>query len=267
VRVEKAVPFGEHRHPEIEISWCIRGSYGIRVGSRSVLLQPGDLAIVKPMAAHAFPEDASAGGQRMTLEVGPAMLGEHFQRFYAMERDVEVFSLAGSGEPLYGQVLAELEELAEAQQNRSAYYALTFKGCIYKLSVLLLQLLSGDRPADTQRGAMRDVEKIDRALQIIYNHYAEPLELDEVSRACGYSKSSFCRQFRQITGETFHSVLNRHRVEIACLHLKETGSTIESIAFSVGFGDVKTFCRVFRKLKGETAGSYRKRSRGDCESL
>ena len=101
----------------------------------------------------------------------------------------------------------------------------------------------------------------EKALEIIRLEYAEPLSIDAVSRTCGYSKSNFCTIFKSITGETFHGVLNRHRVDVACLHLESTNLTIEEVSERVGFADAKSFCRVFKKTKGMTAGEYRKKHR------
>ncbi|MBQ8249989.1 MAG: helix-turn-helix transcriptional regulator [Clostridia bacterium] len=106
-----------------------------------------------------------------------------------------------------------------------------------------------------------NIVKIEKAIEIIYNRYSEPLDIESVSAECGYSKSSFCKIFKEITGETFHSVLNRHRIEIACMHLKNSNASVEEIALNAGFSDLKSFCRVFKKITGESSGSYRKRNR------
>ena len=53
-------------------------------------------------------------------------------------------------------------------------------------------------------------------------------------------------------------MLNRHRIDVACLKLKEQNTNIEDIALSVGFNDSKSFCRVFKKLLGKNAGEYKK---------
>ena len=69
---------------------------------------------------------------------------------------------------------------------------------------------------------------------------------------------NFCKIFKTITGDTFHSILNRHRIEIACLRLKIAGEPVERIAAEVGFADAKSFCRVFKAQMGISPGAYRK---------
>ena len=110
-----------------------------------------------------------------------------------------------------------------------------------------------------QNKKLTDVKKIDQALETIYNRYFEPLNVEDISAFCGYSKSNFCKIFKNITGDTFHNTLNRHRIEVACMLLRETNDTVEKFAQETGFSDAKSFCRVFKKLMGKNAGEYRKR--------
>jgi AraC-like DNA-binding protein len=102
------------------------------------------------------------------------------------------------------------------------------------------------------------VKKIDIALEAIYNRYNEPLDVESISALCGYSKSNFCKIFKNVTGDTFHNALNLRRVEIACLLLRDSNDTVEDIARDTGFLDSKSFCRVFKNVTNQTAGQYRK---------
>ena len=130
-------------------------------------------------------------------------------------------------------------------------------GCALALSGLLLQLLT--RKRGLEAGENRHfAEKIGLALDMIYNRYFDDLTVDEVSAVCGYSKSSFCRVFKAVTGDTFHNTLNRHRVEIAGDMLRATRLPVEKIAEQIGYPDAKSFCRVFKRITGVSAGSYRK---------
>ena len=82
--------------------------------------------------------------------------------------------------------------------------------------------------------------------------------VESVSAVCGYSKSNFCKIFKKITGDTFHNTLNRRRVEVACVLLRQTDDPIEKIAQEAGFADIKSFCRVFKNHTGSNAREYRK---------
>lgn len=251
-----------HRHREIELSYCMAGEYRILIDNRMYCLHAGDLMVINPMAAHEFPGEDPGFGSRMTVVLGPGLLGEYFESFAAMTPSGNIFHLRDEKDTngQYGQLVHLLEETAELRINRRDFSELEIKGNLYKISAIVLKLLTQDNAYMPPTQSIRDVEKIDRALEIIYDRYHEPLDLDTVSRVCGYSKSNFCKIFKRVTGDTFHNVLTRHRVEIACLYLKESASSVDSIAGTVGFSDAKSFCRTFKRLIGESPGAYRKRN-------
>lgn len=257
--------FERHIHPEIELSYCLKGEYSICMGSRELRLKEGDLVIVNPMAPHEFPKNATAGSRRLTIELGPGLLGEHFETFARMNPVSDVIRLKapGPGDGLFRQLAELLEETTDLKYSPTEFSGLLIRGNLYRISATILQILAGEHSRRGPEKPFSDVEKIEQALEIVYNHYTEPLTLDGVSQACGYSKSNFCKIFKMVTGETFHGVLNRHRTEIACLHLKNSSDSIEKIALEVGFADAKSFCRVFRKMTGQTPGAYRRKLKAE----
>ena len=262
ISVGNTISYGLHRHWEIELSYCMEGQYTIAINNRSQCLHAGDLMVLNPMAAHEFPEDSQVPACRMTIVLGPGLLGEFFEPFVNMVPSGRVFHLQDekNNNPAYGQLTCLLEETAHLHLNRTEFSGLEIMGNLHKISALILKLLSEDNGVPLRIQSVRDVEKIEQALEIIYDRYGENLDLDTVSRMCGYSKSNFCKIFKRVTGDTFHNVLTRHRVEIACLHLKESTASIDNIGSTVGFSDSKSFCRTFKKLIGESPGTYRKKS-------
>ena len=50
-----AAPFVAHRHPEVEISYCLEGSYAILCENKQYLLSAGDFLVIPAMAAHELP--------------------------------------------------------------------------------------------------------------------------------------------------------------------------------------------------------------------
>ena len=244
--------FGLHCHPEMELSCCLSGAYTITLAEREYVLRPGDVALVNPMLAHKV-----GGGNcaRLTVEVGTALLGGQLERLAELNSGSGIFSLEAAPTAVQKELWQVLQETADIYRNRPVGHSLLIKGNVYRISALLLQLFS-ERETENQTG--NAAVRIQRALNVIYNRYYEPLCVEEVSAACGLSKSSFCRVFKSITGDTFHNTLNRHRIEIACDLLKNTNAAVEKIAEQIGFSDTKGFCRVFKQHTGKSASAYRK---------
>ena len=258
VCVGKAATFETHRHPEIELSYCMEGAYDIICEKKRYSLSAGDFAVIGPMAAHEFPVN-SAASQQMTIELGYTLLGAYFETFTVQKADCRIYKKSAFQHTVfYKQMVNLLEETAALQYSAPSYGELLIKGNLYKISALILQMSCSSQTTDMQSKKLTDVKKIDQALETIYNRYYDPLNVEEVSASCGYSKSNFCKIFKTITGNTFHNTLNQHRVEIACMLLRETNDTIEKIALETGFADAKSFCRVFKSFMGKNAGEYRK---------
>lgn len=251
-----ATGFELHRHPEMELSFCLSGDYRVIVEGEEFLLQAGDLVLIRPMAAHEYPEGGI--GRRLTAELGPGFLGEYFRPLVNMTFSRRIFRLTEGGE-VFSALRELLHETGTLWETRSEFSGLAIRGNLFRISALILQHFL-TAPGDTSSArSLRDVARIELALEMIHERYASPLDLDCVCEACGFSKSSFCRIFKKITGNTFHNVLNRHRVEVACLHLRDSSLPVAEISVAVGFADAKSFCRVFRSITGESPGVYRRR--------
>jgi len=252
-------PFGLHRHPEIELSYCAEGEDYIICENKHYSLKKGDFAIVSPMAAHEFPT-ANIFGKRLTIEVGYVFLGEFFKIFASQNSPCILYKKNDlQGHAPYSELIALFEETAAINSSNSPFRELLIKGNLYKISALLLQISYDAENNNYQNKNLTVIKNIERALEKIYNNYYEPLSVEDISAFCGYSKSNFCKIFKTITGDTFHNTLNRHRIEVALMLLRETDYTVEKIALETGFADTKSFCRVFKKFMGKSAGEYRKK--------
>ena len=256
----KATAFEVHYHPEFELSFCLQGEFTLCTGNAVHHIRRGDLAMVGPMTPHEYFTSNDPQSRRLTLEIGPAMLGEYFDPLAAQYAGFQLFQLQNTDDRLRLQLYGLLRELDHLYTNRPPFSDMLIKGDVYRLCALLLRLIAEQKNEGVPLQALRDVRKIEKALEIVYNRYPEKLDIQTVSAACGYAPSNFCKIFKHVTGETFHALLNRHRIEIARVLLKESDDSIERIALAVGFADLKSFCRVFKQLTGETAGSYKKQT-------
>lgn len=258
ISVGSASAFEMHRHPEIELSFCMEGAYDIICENKRYSLTEGDLVVILPMAGHEIPSD-NCPCKNLTIEVGYTLLGDFFEAFTNCNSHCLIYKKGEvQHKALYKQLLELLMQTAILHSSDYDFDELSIKGNLYKISALLLQMLHSPQPVDIQNRKLTDVKKIDKALAIIYNHYYESLNVETISSSCGYSKSNFCKIFKNITGDTFHRTLNRHRIEIACMLLRESSDPIEKIAIETGFSDTKSFCRVFKLFMGASAGEYRK---------
>jgi AraC family transcriptional regulator len=102
------------------------------------------------------------------------------------------------------------------------------------------------------------VQRINRTMDFIDTHLAEPLPLERLAGVAAFSKYHFHRIFYAQVGETPGQYVQRLRIEkAAMLVLAHRDRTITDIAYSVGFSDVAAFSRAFRQAHGMSASKFR----------
>ena len=259
VNVTQGGGFPVHRHHETELSFCIKGSYDIMCDDRMIKLKAGDLLIIPPMCMHEFTE-YEENTEMLTMEFGAEFLGEYHEKFLKCEIAQDVQSLEASPDPHLKKLYELFMELVQMRKNREEYPEMFVKGNLYLIGGIIYNHLLTDNGNNFEKRES-DISKIDSVFEFLYSNYDKPITIKDISTRFGYGESNFCKTFKKLTGTTFHSVLNQHRIDIACEYLARSDLSIEEIAVKTGFSDAKSFCRVFKNLKDQTPGNYRKRSR------
>jgi AraC-like DNA-binding protein len=98
-----------------------------------------------------------------------------------------------------------------------------------------------------------------RALAIIHRRYAEGLDIDQIAREVGLSRSSLNERFVTTMGEPPMRYCARWRMRQAANLLRETDDNSATIGFAVGFNSEAAFNRAFKREYGEPPGAWRRR--------
>lgn len=88
-------------------------------------------------------------------------------------------------------------------------------------------------------------------------HYAEPIQIDQLAATFGYSKNHFMNIFKQHTETSCMEYLIRLRLEKACEKLIQTNQSVQEIASQVGFTNLSNFNRQFKQHFQLTPRQYR----------
>jgi AraC family transcriptional regulator len=101
------------------------------------------------------------------------------------------------------------------------------------------------------------VERVNRAIDYIVSHLAEPLSLTAVARAAMLSPFHFHRVFQALIGETVAEFVKRLRLERA-LHMMAHGKrqSLTQIAFACGFASSSDFSRCFKQRYGASPSRF-----------
>jgi AraC-like DNA-binding protein len=97
--------------------------------------------------------------------------------------------------------------------------------------------------------------RIVQAKLFIDEHYAENIDLDNISDEAYFSKFHFIRLFKKAYGKTPHQYLISVRIEQARL-LLQLQKSVSEVCFEVGFSSISSFTGLFKKVVGKTPSGY-----------
>jgi two-component system response regulator YesN len=98
---------------------------------------------------------------------------------------------------------------------------------------------------------------ITEVIEYVYNHYHQPLPLEEIAERVNYSVNYFSERFHQETGQPFSGFLTRYRIQKASELLRNTDLSTEEIGARVGYPNANYFVKVFKKVTGRTITEFK----------
>ena len=101
-------------------------------------------------------------------------------------------------------------------------------------------------------------DELAEVLQWALLHLDQPLTVEALAARASMSPRTFARRFRQRTGATPLSWVNRQRVLLAARLLERGNDTIASVSIHSGFGSSDTLRRHFARARGVTPDQYRR---------
>ncbi|MFW5829236.1 MAG: helix-turn-helix domain-containing protein [Planctomycetota bacterium] len=256
-------PIQMHQLAFHKLTLVVRGQGAVDTATQRVRLLRDCLFLTQPFTPHAYPDlgrldiiqvlfDARALLAQLPqlVEAGPGLrriLHERSTRPQAAEPlffripDQRVGLIAGSMAALLDQHRIEPRGDERLQQAR--------------LLVLLADALR--LHAQEERSIADYSPPVARAVDSMLHRYQEHVELADLARQAGWSPAHLVRRFKQETGMTPITWLNRIRIEQACHELLTTRHSISAIAGRVGFNEIPYFNRRFKALMGLTPSAYR----------
>jgi AraC-like DNA-binding protein len=104
----------------------------------------------------------------------------------------------------------------------------------------------------------QQLQYVRTVIKFIQLKFSEPILVDDIAATCGLNRSYLSRLFHDATGSTIKDYLTTYRITMAKNMLKNTDSTIQYIAFAVGYSDIFNFSKAFKKVTGTSPTDFRK---------
>ncbi|SDG43792.1 AraC family transcriptional regulator [Pseudomonas seleniipraecipitans] len=252
-----------HFHKEYELHLIVASSGKVFIGDYIGNFSPDTLFLTGPNLPHNWISQMAAGEAVAQRDMLVNFTDD------VLESGTAVFAELKDLQPLLSRAHYGIEfrcehTIAEARhllQRIADSQGMTRLGNFFILMELLAacddyQLLS-DRTA-AQLADEHHVERINRAVDYIFQHYAQELTQEEVAEYLGMTPTYFSRFFKQATGRGFVEFVNRMRVSKSCELLTQSDKPVTEVCFESGFNNISNFNRRFQQLKGMTPSGYRR---------
>lgn len=122
---------------------------------------------------------------------------------------------------------------------------------------------TGTRQQSYYRSFVPVLDHSDRDILAIQHHihrtYGQALSVALMAERANLTERTFIRRFFKATGLRPAEYVQQQRVHKAREQLENSATTVERVAWQVGYEDVSAFRRMFQKQTGLTPGQYRER--------
>jgi AraC-like DNA-binding protein len=243
--------YARHTHETYAVAAIVEGCETFFHRGEQRFAHAGSIAVVCPDELH---DGAPHGGgfQYRTLYPSPELMRE-------IAEDVAGRSLARP--PWFPRSVVQDPELAWAlaQLHASLCREETRTSVMEqdtRLVDFLGKLVARWADLDAPWPVSRESRSVARAREYLDAHSGEEVELAEIARVAGLSRSHFIRAFRQETGLTPHAYLMDRRFRTAT-RLLGKGEAPGDVAAVCGFFDQSHLNRVFKARMAVTPGAYR----------
>jgi AraC-like DNA-binding protein len=260
-RLDDAIPFQWHHHPEYELTLTLNSRGQRFVGDAIGDYGDGDLVLVGPNLPHTWASrdriDPAAPHRALVMWFHPDWAAPLVGLLAELRPVGDLLDRARRGLQFSPEAADTVRPLIEAIFERPAADRLS--GLIDVLRQLALAPatpLSSPRLVQAPSGSRT---RIDRVLDHIHVHYAEGISIPTLAEIAALSPSGLHRLFRRHIHQTITDYVMRLRIGEACALLSGTGRPIAHIAEEVGYDSLANFNRQFKALKAMTPRRYRAR--------
>lgn len=243
-----------HRHDFYEISCVLSGQAECFVNGASFFVGKGDVVIFNCNEIHGWKMEKKdiqllvvAFSQKLWADSSADQLIKRFQ-----EDNWGFRNVLFSGDVLVDEIFDSICYIKKEWTEMPQDYQLMIKAQMLKLLVILTRSFQMPKPSLQQAKYLRDMKKIEKALEYIEEHYTEQICLEQMAKFSFLSKNYFSSLFHRLTGQKFMDYIISKRLSLAKKLLQQDDAKVVDIALACGFGNLSNFYKQYRRFYRET---------------
>ena len=245
----------QHYHDTYEIYLQLSGKRYLFYDNTCYTLERGDLAIFAPFDIHYAESRESDYYERYVVNFRLEDMSKILDsgEFHLLKQKINPCVLHLTEDRT--QKVFELIKRVDEYYNRKGLFSdkLVYLAML-QLFVYVAECIDDETATDGEKISPQIIE----VMKYINKHYAEDLNLDNISDIACMSKYHLCRKFKEATGATLLQYINNVRLTKVHSMLINTDMPIEEIAECTGFSSSMQLTRVFKSVYNIPPRTFRK---------
>jgi PAS domain S-box-containing protein len=209
---------------------------------------------VNPEARFVYVNDAACNFTGYSREELLTMTVENIDSNFTPEVWLEVWQTLKQQGSIHGRYIYQNKEKKVIPVKVTANY---LEDENQESCCVFIDQLVKDEPLKNIPSIFPNNPKLNEVFQFIEANYQQPITLNDVAQAVGYSSAYLTDLVRRQTGKTVNQWIVERRIAEARRLLLETNQAAHEIALSVGYQNEGHFFRQFRQYHGTTPQVWR----------
>ncbi|HHV66457.1 helix-turn-helix domain-containing protein [Brucella intermedia] len=173
----------------------------------------------------------------------------------------QLISMKDAGEDNLGLLSSLLSQVQDEFHSRKPYKNSLLESLVQVAFIYILRHAYSSNPAKRQESRVYMPARLERLLELIDRYYRDHKPVSFYAKLLGVSPTHLNRTVKQLTGGTTQDLVANKLMDTAKRDLIAMPSSVQHIAYSLGFSDPAYFSRFFLKMTGETPRAFRLRER------
>lgn len=248
-----------HSHDFYEVYFYVSGNVTYIIEGKVYSLKPGDIILINNKEIHRTVIDPGAIYERYLIWIDP----DYIARYCTGQTDLAMcfestakrkYNLLRPGAEMLAYLKSIVYKLEKVSNSTGFGSEILKDDYLTELLVFLNRAYMDANDEEIGRDVQYN-EKISNIIGHINLHLSEELTLEDLSAKFYISKYHLLREFKKNTGYTIHQYIQKKRLIMARMLLKENIKVTE-VVIKCGFGDYSNFIRSFKREYGVSPKKY-----------
>jgi AraC-like DNA-binding protein len=254
-----------HFHPELQISFIIRGKGTRFIADHVETFEEEDLVLTGPNVPHLWRNDEAYFNQNNNLSTRGLVIYFNSELLHsALLQKNEFYHInkliknSARGIEFYGETKKEIKGLLLKMGKVKG-----FKGFLILLEII--DVLANSKnysllasPAYTNVLKANDTNKMSLVYEYVMTNFKSKIALEDISNMLNMTTTSFCKYFKPRANKTFTRFVNEIRIGHARKLLLQDNLNISEIGYECGFSTLSNFNKQFKSIANMPPHEYRK---------